>query len=204
MRAQRERPKFVTPPPHLDMQKIQDYPGHQRFQVKGKSGVVAFMGQLYSDAGRKLPHDPDYLHKNNYTMTPEMANIILQKVTKETKTCCNGSCNYNRLPVNAKFCTECGTIQALNLEVAKDDKLIKMLKTLDPDNPFAIANALEPRETSKAKPADFFTREDIETIVSDTITSKLGAQSAVMGEAPVAVAPKFGAKNFGTVEFHTP
>lgn len=203
MRRDREKPRFVTPPSHLNMQKIQDYPGHQRFQIKGRSGVVAFMGQLYSDAGRKLPHDPDYLAKHNYTMTPEMANIILQKVTKEMKTCCNASCNYNKLSVNAKFCSECGTVQTLNLEVAKDDKLIQMLKNLDPENPFAVANALEQREVSRAKPADFFTKEDVQQIVAAEVTAKLGMQAAVTGEAAVAVAPKFGAKPFGTVEYST-
>lgn len=203
MKRQREIPKFVTPPQFLNMQEIQNYPGHQRFQVKGKSGVIAFMGQLYSDSGRKLPHDPDYLHKNNYTMTPEMANIILQKVTKETKTCCNATCNYNKLPVNAKFCTECGTVQTLNLEVAKDDKLIQLLKNLDPSNPFAVANALEEREVSRSKPSDFFTCKDIENIVAQEVTSKLGAQAGVTGEAPVALSPKFGAVPAGIAEFHT-
>lgn len=192
------RPKFNRPPDSLNTQKLQDYPGHQRFKQEGKSGVIAFMGQLYSETGRKLAHDPQVLAQGNFTMMPEMANIILQKVEKETKTC--HSCGYTRLMSNAKFCSTCGAEQKTATVVASDDKLVQMLKSLNPDNPFHLANTMQPRDSRAPSPEDFMTREDVQRIIEDAFEGRTSFEG-VPGEGPVQAKPNITTNPYAKVNY---
>lgn len=193
------RNKFVTAPPRLDMQKMQDYPGHQIFKEDGKNTVVAFMGQLYSIAGTKLPHDPKELVRRGFTMTKEMANVFLNKVERETKTC---QCGL-KIPMSHKFCSSCGFQQPVLEAASNDDMLVKVLQAIDPSNPFALVDTLKEREVSRARPEDFVTKADLERDIQATL-GRLGAQIAVPGEAAVAPKPVFSANPFAQVEYSLP
>lgn len=183
------------------MQQISHYPGHQFYKQDTKRGVIAFMGQLYSDTGRKLPHDPKYLAQNRYTLTKEMANVFLNKPQKETKTCCAAQCG-SKLKMNDRFCSSCGTSQPVIQAVAGDDVIVQFLQNIDPENPFALIDICRDRDISKAKPSDFMTKADVERIVQDTfITKGVTSPMAVPGEGSVPINAQYKANPFAEVTY---
>lgn len=192
------RPRHTTPPQSLDPQNMVNYPNHQVFKQEGKTAVIAYMGQLYSVMGRKLPHDPEFLSKGNYTMVPEMANIILQRVERESKTC--PSCGFTKLMANAKFCSTCGHQQESTTEIVKDDRLISMLKNLNPDNPFLLANGLQQRDSRAPTPDDFMTKEDVQRIISESF-QELKFVQGVPGEGAVSANPSLDTNPFADVQY---
>lgn len=189
------------PPDSIDMNNMHLYRNHRLFKEDGKNGVIAYKGQFYGFSGRKLPHDPVYLRKHNFTMTKEMADILLQKAESEFKDCTSG-CGYKKLPTNAKFCVACGAAQIKLVTETEGDMLVKILQNIDPENPFALADVLVERDMSKADPRTFMNESHIKDIIDREFTARgLVNMSAVPGEAAVPLKPQYSAKPFADVTY---
>lgn len=191
--------KHTTPPASLNIKKMVDYYGARKFKQDKKTGVWAYMGQLYSDSGKRLPHDPEFLVKNGYTLVKEMADIITQRPKEETKTC--HSCAFNKLSAADRFCKNCGTKVHTPEVILQDDTLIKFLQNLDGENPFALLREFQPRDERAPSPRDFMTREDVEAIIQESNLG--GSLPSVPGEMSVVGRPKLDIKvnPYASVEF---
>lgn len=202
------RPKHQSPPNSIDVQKLKNYPNHNRFQGPASSKarpVIAYMGQLYcGSSGIKLKHDIDWLRNNRYTVMPEMSPIILNRVEKKLKTCSNQACGFSKLPSNAQFCSCCGHQQSqLSLISASDDRLATLLKLVDPEQPFAALQAMNVAENPipRSKFSDFINpstfQEDIDA------AGFVSFASGTPGEPEVATNPRVDKFNpLGNVTFN--
>lgn len=145
-------------PQTIDLQKLPA--GHMKF-TGGSSqlGLYIAHGHPYNLKGELMQPDVAQLQKDGYVVNPTIIQALAQhqpKIAEQKKHCI--ACSME-LPLNGKFCGECGAAQTAP-EIwtpGSDDEGDRLAKLIDPSDPFGSLAALDaPPPAPRKSPEEIF------------------------------------------------